>query len=142
MNPWRKGLAVLCVIAAALLLAATVVYVFDEDLAQVIYDYAADPGVIFVLGLVVLANVIDSLRIRRNGGPHLAQLPRDVTTALVAMVDFRYLLQYMAKMDPDRDPVFALWDYLISIVLVVLVFEAISLWRSARTYPEPVSVTG
>ena len=84
-----------------------------------------------MLGLVVLANVLDSLRIRRNGGSHLAQLPRDAITALVAMVDIRYLLQYMAKMDPDRDPVFALWDYLISIVLVVLVFEAISLWRAA-----------
>ena len=55
------------------------------------------------------------LRIRRNGGSHLAQLPRDVITALVAMVNIRYLLQYMAKMDPDRDPVFALWDYLIAI---------------------------
>ena len=142
MTSWRKGLALLCVIAAALLLAATIVYVFDEDLAQVIYDYAADPGVIVVLALVVLVNAIDSLRIRRNGGSHLAQLPRDVITALVAMVDIRYLLQYMEKMDPDRDPVLAFWDYLISIVLVVLVFEAISLWRAARTYPEPVSVTG
>ena len=131
MISWRKGLAALCVIAAALLLAATVVFVFDEDAAHVIFDYAADPGVIVVLGLVVLANVLDSLRVRRQGGSHLGQLPRDVITALVAMVDIRYLLQYMAKMDPDRDPVFALWDYLISITLVVLVFEAVSMWRAA-----------
>ena len=131
MNSWRRGLAVLCVIAAALLLAATIVFVFDEDAAHVIFDYAADPGIMVVLGFVVLANVLDSLRIRRNGGSHLAQLPRDVITALVAMVNIRYLLQYMAKMDPDRDPVFALWDYLIAIALVVLVFEAISLWRAA-----------
>ena len=107
MMSWRKGLAVLCVVAAALLLAATIVFVFDEDAAHVIFDYAADPGVMVVLGFVVLANVLDSLRIRRNGGSHLAQLPRDVITALVAMVNIRYLLQYMAKMDPDRDPVFA-----------------------------------
>ena len=131
MISWRKGLAILCVVAAALLLAATIVFVFDEDAAHVIFAYAADPGVMIVLGLVVLANVLDSLRIRKNGGPHLAQLPRDVITALVAMVNIRYLLQYMAKMDPDRDPVFALWDYLIAIALVVLVFEAISLWRAA-----------
>ena len=131
MISWRKGLAALCIIAAALLLAATVVFVFDEDAAHVIFDYAADPGVIIVLGLVVLANVLDSLRIRRKSGSHLGQLPRDVITALVAMVDIRYLLQYMAKMDPDRDPVFALWDYLISITLVALIFEAISLWWTA-----------
>lgn len=131
MISWRRGLAVLCIIAAALLLATSVVYVFDEDAAHIIYDYAADPGVIFVLALVVLVNVVDSLRIRSRGGAHLSQLPRDVITALVAMVDIRYLLQYMAKMDPDRDPVFALWDYLISIAMVVLAFEAISLWRAA-----------
>ena len=50
MMPWRKGLAILCVIAAALLLAATIVFVFDEDAAHVIFDYAADPGVMIVLG--------------------------------------------------------------------------------------------
>ena len=131
MLVWRRGLSVLCIIAAALLLAATVVFVFDEEAAHVIFDYAADPGVIFVLALVVLVNVVDSVRIRSRGGARLSQLPRDVITALVAMVDIRYLLQYMAKMDPDRDPVFALWDYLISITLVVLVFEAVSMWRAA-----------
>ncbi len=131
MISWRKGLAALCIIAAVLLLAATVVFVFDEDAAHVIFDYAADPGVILVLALVVLVNAVDSVRIRSRGGAHLSQLPRDVITALVAMVDIRYLLQYMAKMDPDRDPVFALWDYLISITLVALIFEAISLWRAA-----------
>ena len=131
MFHWRRGLAVLCIIAAALLLAATVVFVFDEDTAHVIFDYAADPGVILILALVVLVNVVDSVRIRSRGGANISQLPRDVITALVAMVDIRYLLQYMAKMDPDRDPVFTLWDYLISIALVVLLFEAISLWRAA-----------
>ena len=131
MLVWRRGLSVLCIIAAVLLLTATVVFVFDEDAAHVIFDYAADPGVILVLALVVLVNAVDSVRIRSRGGAHLSQLPRDVITALVAMVDVRYLLQYMAKMDPDRDPIFALWDYLISIALVALIFEAISLWRAA-----------
>ena len=104
MISWRKGLAILCVLAAALLLAATIVFVFDEDAAHVIFDYAADPGVMVVLGLVVLANVLDSLRIRRNGGAHLAQLPRDVITALVAMVGYPISAAVHGQDGPGQGP--------------------------------------
>lgn len=47
------------------------------------------------------------------------------------MVGFRYLLQYVAKMATDLEPVDGLWEYLDSIVVIVLVAEAIALWRSA-----------
>ena len=73
---------------------------------------------------------MDSLLIRMSDDSHLTQLPRDLITALVAIVGFRYLLQYLAKMGPTGDPVADLWGYLVSIVIVVLFFEAISLWRS------------
>lgn len=48
------------------------------------------------------------------------------------MVGFRYLLQYVAKMAANLEPVDGLWAYLDSIVVVVLVAEAIALWRSAN----------
>ena len=95
------------------------------------FNYAADPGVLASLTLVTLANVMHSLRVRNEGGSHLAQLPRDVITALVTMFTLRYLLQFVQEIHPDRDPVGWLWDYLASIALVILAFEAISLWRAA-----------
>ena len=53
-------------------------------------------------------------------------------TALEAMVGFRYLLQYVAKMAAALEPVDGLWEYLDSIVVIILVAEAIALWRSAN----------
>ena len=42
----------------------------------------------------------DSLRIRGKAGNHLAQWPRDVVTALVAIVWVRFLMQYADKKLP------------------------------------------
>ncbi len=131
MISWRRGLAVLCVVSGLLLIAGNVVWQFNEEAAGRVFNYAADPGVLASLALVTLANVTESLRVRNKDGSHLAQLPRDVITALVAMFAVRYLLQFVQEMHPDRDPVGWLWDYLASIAVVVLAFEAISLWRAA-----------
>ena len=131
MISWRRGLAVLCVVSVLLLITGNIVWQFNEDAAGKVFNYAADPGVLASLTLVTLANVMHSLRVRNEGGSHLAQLPRDVITALVAMFALRYLLQFVQEMHPDRDPVGWLWDYLASIAVVVLAFEAISLWRAA-----------
>ena len=130
MVSWRRGLAVLCAMVALAVIGNSFIFAFERDAGQFIWDYIADPLVIAVLFVVTVVNVIDSLMVRMSGGSHLTQLPRDIVTALVAVVGFRYLLQYLAKMSPIQDPVSALWDYLVSIVIVVLFFEAISLWRS------------
>ena len=130
MVSWRRGLAVLSVMVALAVIGNSFIFAFEREPGQFIWDYIADPLVIVVLFVVTLVNVIDSLLIRTHAGSHLTQLPRDIVTALVAIVGFRYLLQYLAKMSPAQDPVSALWDYLVAIVIVVLFFEAISLWRS------------
>ena len=89
MISWRRGLAVLCVVSGLLLIAGNVVWQFNEEAAGRVFNYAADPGVLASLALVTLANVTESLRVRNKDGSHLAQLPRDVITALVAMFAVR-----------------------------------------------------
>ena len=73
----------------------------------------------------------DSLRIRNREGSHLTQLPRDVITALVAVVWVRFLMQYADKIAPDHEATAGLWGHLTALAIVILAFEAISLWRSA-----------
>ena len=74
----------------------------------------------------------DSLRIRGKAGNHLAQWPRDVVTALVAIVWVRFLMQYADKIAPDHEATAGLWGHLTALAIVILAFEAISLWRSDR----------
>ena len=71
-------------------------FAVDQETSQVIWDYVADPAVLVLLGLTVLVNLRDSLQVHNNPGTQLTQLPRDIITALEAMVGFRYLLQYVA----------------------------------------------
>ena len=78
------------------------------------------------------ANVADSLRIRSRVGSHLAQWPRDVVTALVAIVWVRFLMQYADKIAPDHEATAGLWGHLTALAIVILAFEAIALWRSDR----------
>ena len=127
---WRRGLAILCAMVALVVIGNSFIFAFEEEAGRFIWDYIADPLVIVVLFVVTVVNVMDSLLIRMSDDSHLTQLPRDLITALVAIVGFRYLLQYLAKMGPTSDPVADLWGHLVSIVIVVLFFEAISLWRS------------
>ncbi|MYA03237.1 MAG: hypothetical protein F4Y37_01280 [Caldilineaceae bacterium SB0664_bin_22] len=132
MRMWRKGLSLLCGLTALLVAGNWLFFAVNQEASQVIWDYVADPAVLVLLGLTVLVNVRDSLQVRNNAGTHLTQLPRDIITALEAMVGFRYLLQYVDKMAASLEPVDGLWAYLDSIVVVVLVAEAIALWRSAN----------
>ena len=75
-------------------------------------------------------NVGDSLRVRGGPGSHLAQWPRDVVTVLVAMVWVRFLMQYNDKMAPDHEATAGLWGHLTALAIVILAFEAVSVWRS------------
>ncbi len=85
-----------------------------------------------ITAVAVLVNVGDSLRIRGKAGNHLAQWLRDVVTALVAIVWVRFLMQYADKIAPDHEATAGLWGHLTALAIVILAFEAISLWRSDR----------
>lgn len=127
----KKTLSILCAVTAALLLVNNLWRGFEEEMSQFAFDYLTDPLVIISVVLVALVNLRDSLRLRNATGNHLAQIPRDAITALEGILGFRYLLQYLGKMAPALEPIPNLWASLDSVIFVVLVFEAISLWRSA-----------
>ena len=132
MTFWRKILSVIGGITAAVTLASELYWPYNKEVGQFIWDYVADPAIITVIALNVLVNVRDSLRTRSQaGGGHLAQWPRDVVTALVAIVGVRFLIQYADKIAPDHEATSGLWGHLTALAIVILVFEAISLWRSA-----------
>lgn len=128
---WRRGLAALGGVAAVAVLFNALYGLFYGEVSQVLWDYAIDPVVLAVIGLIVLVNVADSLRARGQAANHLVQLPRDVITALVAVVWVRYLIQYGEKIAPEVEAAAGLWGHLDALVIVILSFEAISLWRSA-----------
>ena len=129
MHTGRKILAVFNILAVLSILGNALVFAVDQVTGQLIYDYVADPAVIIAIFLTVLVNLGDSLRKREGSGNNPEQLPRDVITALVAILGFRYLLQYIDKMATALEPVPELWHNLVSVAVVVLIAEAISLWR-------------
>ena len=131
MTFWRKILSVIGGITAAVTLANELYWPYSKEVSQFIWDYIADPAIIIVIALNVLVNVRDSLRTRSQAGGHLDQWPRDVVTALVAIVGVRFLMQYADKIAPDHEATSGLWGHLTALTIVILVFEAISLWRSA-----------
>ena len=49
----------------------------------------------------------------------------------VAIVWVRFIMQYADKMAPDHEGTAGLWGHLTALAIVILAFEAISLWRSA-----------
>ena len=100
----RKGLAVLGGVTAVAVLSNELYYPYNKEVGQLIWDYIVDPAALVVLGLNVLVNVADSLRIRGRVGSHLTQWPRDVVTALVAIVWVRFLMQYADKIAPTMKP--------------------------------------
>lgn len=131
MKPWRKWLAILGGITAIAVLLTELYWPYNKDVGQFLWDYIVDPVALVVIGLNILVNVRDSLRIRSRAGSHLTQMPRDVVTTLVAIVWVRFLMQYADKIAPDHEATAGLWGHLTALAIVILVFEAISLWRSA-----------
>ena len=131
MVPWRRVLAGLGGITAVAVLFAELYYPYNKEAGQIIWSWIVDPAVVVVMGLIVLVNVRASLRVRGGAGDHGTQMPRDVITALVAIVWVRFLLQYADQIAPDHEATSGLWGHLSALAIVILVFEAISLWRSA-----------
>ena len=76
----------------------------NNSARSTLWDYIPDSAIIIVIALNVLVNVRDSLRTRSQAGGHLAQWPRDVVTALVAIVGVRFLMQYADKIAPATKP--------------------------------------
>lgn len=132
MSSWRKTLSVVGGVTAFAVLLNELYYPYNKVASQFIWDYFADPAALIVIGLNILVNVKDSLRMRGKAGDHLAQWPRDVVTALVAIIWVRFLMQYADKMAPDHDATAGLWGHLTALAIVILAFEAIALWRSGR----------
>ncbi len=130
MVAWRRVLVVLGGITAVAVLFAELFYPYNKDVGQIIWSWIVDPAVVAVMGLIVLVNVRASLRIRSRAGDHRTQMPRDVVTALVALVWVRFLLQYADQIAPDHGATSGLWGHLSALAIVILAFEAISLWRS------------
>lgn len=131
MKSWRKWLAILGGITAIAVLLTELYWPYNKEVGQFLWDYIVDPAALAVIGLNVLVNVRDSLRIRNREGSHLTQMPRDVVTVLVAVVWVRFLMQYADKIAPDHEATSGLWGHLTALAIVILAFEAISLWRSA-----------
>ena len=126
MNSWRKTLAVLGGMTAVAVLLNELYYPYNKEISQFIWDFIADPLALIVIGLNILVNVGDSLRTRGRAGQSPRQLPRDVVTALVAVVWVRFLMQYADKMAPDHEATAGLWGHLTALAIVILVFEAIA----------------
>ena len=131
MVPWRRILAVVGGIAAVAVLATELYWPYNKELGQFFWDYLVDPVALIVIGINILVNIGDSLRIRGGSGSHLAQWPRDVVTVLVAIVWVRFLMQYNDKIAPDHEATSGLWGHLTALAVVILAFEAISMWRSS-----------
>ena len=131
MVPWRSVLAILGGVTSAAVLGAELYYPYNKEAGQFIWNWIVDPAVVVVMGLIVLVNVRASLGIHNQAGDHRTQIPRDVVTALVALVWVRFLLQYADQIAPDHGATSGLWGHLSALAIVILAFEAISLWRSA-----------
>ncbi len=132
MGSWRKWLAILGGITALAVLLTELYWPYNKDVGQFLWDYIVDPAALAVIGLNILVNVCDSLKIRNRAGIHLSQMPRDIVTTLVAVVWVRFLMQYADKIAPDHEATAGLWGHLTALAIVILAFEAISLWRSAH----------
>ena len=131
MVPWRRGLAVVGGITAVAVLATELYWPYNKEVGQLLWDYIVDPAALIVIGINILVNIGDSLRIRGGPGDHLTQWPRDVITVLVAVVWVRFLMQYNDKIAPDHEATAGLWGHLTALAIVILALEAISMWRSA-----------
>jgi len=107
----------------------------DPDTSLIIWNFVVDPAVLLFLGIAIVIHVRDSLQVRNEAGPHPTQLPRDVITALEAIVLVRFLLQYVYSLSPNLEPTPNLWEHLDALLIVILAFEAIVLRRSAERTP-------
>lgn len=128
----RRVLAVFCGITAVSMVVNVLYSAADPDTALIIWNFVIDPAVLLFLGIAIVIHVRDSLQLRNESGSHPTQLPRDVITALEAVVLVRFLLQYVHSLSPNLEPTPNLWEHLDALLIVILAFEAIALQRSTE----------
>ena len=104
MHTGRKILAAFNILAVLSILGNALVFAVDQVAGQLIYDYVADPAVIIAIFLTVLVNLGDSLRKREGSGNNPEQLPRDVITALVAILGFATSCSTLIRWRPLWNP--------------------------------------
>ena len=105
---------------------------------QIIWDII-DPIIILTLAAVTLINIAESVEIRR-GDSEVGRLPRDILTGLVAMAAMFYGHNYLLKLAfgvPAAN--IWIWHFIVPPVVVMLVFEGISLYLRDAKSSDPES---
>ena len=135
MFSWRKPLGAVALIVALVALVNYYLFAVDRATGQIIWNII-DPVIIVVLATLILLNIADSVRIRRQAaagsghGGH--QLPRDIVTAIAAMTTMFYLHNYLLKIafgTAAANP--WIWHFIVPPVVVLLVIEGIGQWLRA-----------
>jgi len=135
MFSWRKLLAAVALIVALVALVNYYLFAVDRATGQIIWNII-DPVIIVVLAALILLNIADSVRARRqavDGGGHgLHQLPRDVITAGAAVTTMFYLHNYLLKVafgTAAANP--WIWHFIVPPVVALLAVEGIGQWLRA-----------
>ena len=135
MFSWRKPLGAVALIVALVALVNYYLFAVDRATGQVIWNII-DPVIIVVLAALILLNIADSVRARRqaaDGGRHGGhQLPRDIITAIAAMTTMFYLHNYLLKIafgTAAANP--WIWHFIVPPVVVLLAIEGIGQWLRA-----------
>ncbi len=131
MSSPLRLLAILCWVAAAILLISYYYFPYNPDPVQTLWDYIIDPIVIGTLILVIVANTRISLE-HHNAGNGLRHLPMDIMTMLTAFFAILYLHQYVLKFAEGFEPAQLLWDLLVPGVVIFMVVSAISYAQHSR----------
>ena len=141
MDHLRKILASAALIVGAATCFNFFFFALSSVAGQVIWNII-DPIIVLVLAAITLINIAESVRIRRGlhargapsrspaegSRPQAAQLPRDLLTALVAVTVMFYLHNYLLKLAFGASAANAwIWHLIVPPVVVMLVFEGISL---------------
>ena len=135
MFSWRKPLGAVALIVALVALVNYYLFAVDQATGQIIWNII-DPVIIVVLAALILLNIADSVRIRRqaaDGGGHAGhQLPRDIITAIAAMTTMFYLHNYLLKIafgTAAANP--WIWHFIVPPVVALLAIEGIGQWLRA-----------
>ena len=105
---------------------------------QIIWDII-DPFIILTLAAFTLINIAESVEIRR-GGSAVGRLPRDILTGLVAMAAMFYGHNYLLKLAFGVPAANVwIWHFIVPPIVVMLVFEGISLYLRDAKSSDPES---
>ena len=135
MFSWRKPLGAVALIVALVALVNYYLFAVDRATGQTIWNII-DPVIIVVLAALILLNIADSVRIRRQAaagsghGGH--QLRRDVITAIAAVTTMFYLHNYLLKVafgTAAANP--WIWHFIVPPVVALLAVEGIGQWLRA-----------